>query len=129
MWLPNRWLVRSGRPVGVAHVLKQGCQLRLGWGGRPDVYVAAQVLSAMTPAALEVSLRAAAHAEAERAELDALWHKRLERAQYAADRARRQRTVRQLMPDFSLRLGEAGWSQPRRRATGAVGRTSPVLSR
>jgi DNA invertase Pin-like site-specific DNA recombinase len=55
-----------------------------------DAYVATQVLEAMAPATLEVCIQAAARAEAERAELDALWRQRLERVRYAADRARRQ---------------------------------------
>ncbi|MDT3447061.1 zinc ribbon domain-containing protein, partial [Pseudofrankia sp. BMG5.37] len=55
-----------------------------------DRYVTGQLLDAVAPAALEVSLTAAAHAEADRAELDTLWRQRLERARYTADRARRQ---------------------------------------
>src|SRR5215813_4935397 len=55
-----------------------------------DAYVTGQVLAAVTPAALEVSMAAAGQAEAERASLDRLWRQRLERARYAADRARRQ---------------------------------------
>src|SRR6266851_5391089 len=55
-----------------------------------DDYVARQVLDAVAPAALEVSMAAAAHAENERAALDKLWRQRVERGRYAADRARRQ---------------------------------------
>src|SRR3954447_15444873 len=55
-----------------------------------DAYITEQVLAAVAPAALEVSLAAAGQAEAERAALDRLWRQRLERADYAADRARRQ---------------------------------------
>lgn len=55
-----------------------------------DAYVTAQALAAVAPAALEVSLHAASHAEAERADLDRLWCQRLERARHAAQRARRQ---------------------------------------
>src|SRR5260370_29067221 len=54
-----------------------------------DAYVAGQVLEAVAPAAVEVSLAAAAQAEDERAMLDKLWRQRLERARYAAGRARR----------------------------------------
>jgi DNA invertase Pin-like site-specific DNA recombinase len=54
-----------------------------------DDYVTAQVLRALEPAALELSLAAAAHLEQDRADLDALWQHRLERAQFDADRARR----------------------------------------
>jgi DNA invertase Pin-like site-specific DNA recombinase len=81
-----------------------------------DDYVTRQVLAAVAPAALEVSLSAAAQAEAERATLDTLWHQRVERARYAADRARRQYqlaepenrlVVRQLEKDWETALVEA----------------------
>ena len=55
-----------------------------------DRLVTQQVLAALAPAALELSLEAAAHVERERAELDQLWRQRLERAAYQTDRARRQ---------------------------------------
>ena len=69
-------------------------QVNYGTGGRCqhiagaalDDYVAGQVLDAVAPAALEVSMAAAAQAEDERAMLDKLWRQRLERARYAADR-------------------------------------------
>jgi DNA invertase Pin-like site-specific DNA recombinase len=81
-----------------------------------DRYITSQVLDAIAPAALEVSLHAAGQAEAERAELDKLWRQRVERARYAADRARRQYTlaepenrlvVRQLEKDWEAALAEA----------------------
>ena len=92
-------------------------QANYGTGGRCqhiagpalDAYVAGQVLEAVTPAALEVSMAAAAQAEDERAMLGKLWQQRLERARYAADRARRQYqlaepenrlVVRQLEADY-----------------------------
>jgi hypothetical protein len=74
------------------------------------------VLAAVAPAALEVSLAAADQAEAERAALDRLWRQRLERAGYAADRARRQYQLtepenrlvaRQLERDWEAALAEA----------------------
>jgi hypothetical protein len=55
-----------------------------------DAHVASLVLRALEPAALEVSLAVAADLEAERAGLEAHWQKRLERAQFEADRALRQ---------------------------------------
>lgn len=55
-----------------------------------DAYVTGQVLAAITPAAIEVSLRAAEQVEAEHTELDNLWRHRVERAEQDADRARRQ---------------------------------------
>ena len=80
-----------------------------------DAYVTGQVLEAVAPAALEVSLAAAAQAEAERAMLDKLWRQRIERARYAADRARRQYQLaepenrlvaRQLETDWEAALAE-----------------------
>ncbi len=44
-----------------------------------DQYVRAQVLAALQPAALELSLEAASHLEQQRADLDRLWQQRLER--------------------------------------------------
>ncbi len=82
-----------------------------------DAYVARQVLDAVAPAALEVSMAAAAQAEDERAALDKLWRQRIERARYAADRARRQYQLadpenrlvtRQLEADWEAALAEAG---------------------
>jgi len=55
-----------------------------------DDYVVAQVLSALAPAALELSVTAAGQVEARRAEVDRIWQQRLERADFACDRARRQ---------------------------------------
>ena len=82
-----------------------------------DDYVARQVLDAAAPAALEVSMAAAAHAENERAALDKLWRQRVERGRYAAGRARRQYQLadpenrlvtRQLEADWESALAEAG---------------------
>ena len=82
-----------------------------------DAHVAGQVLEAVAPAAVEVSLAAAAQAEDERAMLDKLWQQRLERARYAAGRARRRQyqladpenrlVVRQLEADWEAALAEA----------------------
>jgi DNA invertase Pin-like site-specific DNA recombinase len=55
-----------------------------------DDTVARLALEALAPAALEVSLKVAREVEQERAERDALWQKRLERARYEAQRAERQ---------------------------------------
>ena len=59
-------------------------------GAGLDQFVSQQVLAALAPAALELSLEAAAHLERERAELAQLWQQRLERAAYEAERAARQ---------------------------------------
>ena len=55
-----------------------------------DDHVVAQVLSALAPAALELSVTAAAQVEGRRAEVDRIWRQRLERAEFVCDRARRQ---------------------------------------
>jgi hypothetical protein len=81
-----------------------------------DRYVTGQVLTAITPAALQVSLQAAAQAEADRAWLDLLWRQRRERAGFGVDRARRQYqlaepenrlVVRQLERDWETALADA----------------------
>jgi DNA invertase Pin-like site-specific DNA recombinase len=80
-----------------------------------DAYVTDLLLAAMAPAALEVSLAAAEQAGAQRAEVDRIWRQRLERAEFAADRARRQYqlaepenrlVVRQLEKDWETALAE-----------------------
>ncbi len=55
-----------------------------------DAFVAEQVLRALEPAALEISLQAAEDVEAERQQLHRHWQQRLERAQYQVERAARQ---------------------------------------
>jgi len=55
-----------------------------------DEVVEALLLRALEPAALEASLLAAARVEQERAREEELWQRRLERAHYEAERARRQ---------------------------------------
>jgi hypothetical protein len=54
-----------------------------------DQCVAEQVLAALQPAALALSLEAMQQLERERADLDRLWQQRRERAAYEAERARR----------------------------------------
>jgi len=89
------------------------CQQLAGPG--VDAYVTGLLLQAMAPAALEVSLAAAGQAEAQRAQVDRIWRQRLERADYQADRARRQYqlaepenrlVVRQLERDWEAALAE-----------------------
>jgi DNA invertase Pin-like site-specific DNA recombinase len=82
-----------------------------------DGYVTSQVLEAVAPAALQVSIAAASQAEDERVMLGKLWRQRVDRARYAADRARRQYQLaepenrlvtRQLEADWEAALAEAG---------------------
>jgi len=76
-----------------------------------DSYLTAQVLSALAPAALEVSIQAAAQAEHERAGLDTLWRQRLERADHTADRARRQYQLTEPENRLVARQLEKDWEQ------------------
>ncbi len=54
-----------------------------------DEYVSQQVLQALEPIALELSLQAETQLEQERLELDKLWQQRVERADFEAQRAGR----------------------------------------
>jgi DNA invertase Pin-like site-specific DNA recombinase len=94
-----------------------GARLRVGYGGRSaqarytckklsddyvyrscqhvaapplDAFVSGLALEVLAPAALELSLAAAANLERERGRLDDQWRQRQERARYEAERARRQ---------------------------------------
>jgi hypothetical protein len=59
-------------------------------GGPLDELVGRQVLRALEPAAVELSLRAVGDVQAERDRLDRQWRLRLERSRYEAERAARQ---------------------------------------
>ena len=93
-----------------------------------DAYIAGQVLDAVAPAALEVSMAAAALAEDERAALDKLWRQRLERARYAADRARRQYQLAEPENRLVTRQLEAEWERHARR-DGEAGSGLPAVHR
>jgi len=67
----------------------QGNRCRSLAGTSLDSFVAEQILKALEPASLELSLKAAANLEQERADLDKLWQQRVERASYDAERASR----------------------------------------
>ncbi len=80
-----------------------------------DTHVTGLLLQAMAPAALEVSLAAATQVQTQREQVDRIWRQRLERAGFAADRARRQYqlaepenrlVVRQLEKDWEAALAE-----------------------
>jgi hypothetical protein len=84
-------------------------------GSCVDGHVTGLLLDALAPAALEVSLAAAEQAGARRAQVDQIWRQRLERAEFAADRARRQYQLtepenrlvaRQLEKDWEAALAE-----------------------
>jgi DNA invertase Pin-like site-specific DNA recombinase len=74
-----------------------------------DAWVTGQVLEAVAPAAVEVSMAAAAQAEDERAMLGKLWRQRIERARYAAGRARRQYQLAEPENRLVVRQLETGW--------------------
>ena len=74
------------------------CRERVDYGGELcqslsgrclDQFITQQVLQALEPAALEVSLATATHLEQDRLALDSLWQNRLERARFEAERAGR----------------------------------------
>jgi hypothetical protein len=78
-------------------------------GACVDALVTGQVLAALTPAAVEVSLRAAEQMTAERAQLERIWQQRLERAQLAVDRARRCYRLAEPENRLVVRQLEADW--------------------
>ncbi len=85
------------------------CQALSGAG--VDTFVTEQVLAALAPAAVEVSLRAAEQVAAERAELERIWAQRLERAAIAADRARRCYQLAEPENRLVVRQLEQAWEQ------------------
>lgn len=87
----------------------QRCQTIAGPG--LDARVVAQVMAAIEPAGLEVSLKAAEQAEAQRTVLDSLWRQRLERSRYAADRTRRQYQLAEPENRLVVRQLEKDWEQ------------------
>lgn len=80
-------------------------------GREVEQLVAEQILVALEPASLELSLAAADRIEGERAELERHWHLRLERARQNADRAFRQYDA--VEPENRLvgRTLESRWEQ------------------
>jgi DNA invertase Pin-like site-specific DNA recombinase len=78
-------------------------------GACVDALVTRQVLAALTPAAVEVSLQAAQQLSAERVELERIWQQRLERAAIAADRARRCYRLAEPENRLVVRQLEADW--------------------
>jgi DNA invertase Pin-like site-specific DNA recombinase len=88
------------------------------YGGRPcqqlagaclDDWVTGLVLTALAPAALELSLTAAERLEHDRAAVDKIWRQRLERADYEVDRARRCYRLAEPENRLVVRQLEADW--------------------
>ena len=73
--------------------------------------MAGQVLRALEPAALELSLRAVADAERERGRLARHWEQRLERARHDAERAARQYHAAEPEHRLVARERERRWEQ------------------
>jgi DNA invertase Pin-like site-specific DNA recombinase len=80
-------------------------------GGPLDAFVSALVLQALEPAALEVSLQVAADVEAQRHKLHQHWQQRLERAQYAVERADRQYSAVEPENRLVARTLERQWEE------------------
>jgi hypothetical protein len=81
-----------------------------------DDEVVRLALRALEPSALEVSLQVAADWKKERDEIEAQWHYRLQRADYEADRARRQYDAVEPENRLVCRTLEAAWEQKLRAA-------------
>lgn len=76
-----------------------------------DQFVVQQVLAALEPAVLELSLTAAQQLERERADLDRLWQQRRERAAYTAERAGRQYRLAEPENRLVVRQLEREWEE------------------
>jgi DNA invertase Pin-like site-specific DNA recombinase len=81
-----------------------------------DAEVSRLALLALAPAAVDVSLRAAADLEQRHAQAIRLWDQRLERADYEADRARRQHAAVEPENRLVARTLEAAWEEKLRTA-------------
>jgi DNA invertase Pin-like site-specific DNA recombinase len=80
-------------------------------GARLEQLVEEQVVQVVTPAGLELSLRAAQNWERERAALDRHWQLRLERSRQAADRAFRQYDAVEPEDRLVARTLERAWEK------------------
>ncbi len=80
-------------------------------GACVDAFVTAHVLAALAPAALQVSIRAAEHVQAQRAQLEKIWSQRLERVAISADRARRCYRLAEPENRLVVRQLEKDWEQ------------------
>jgi DNA invertase Pin-like site-specific DNA recombinase len=113
----QRMVVSYGGPAS----LRYGCcramveyaePLCQGLAGRVlDDLVAAQVLAALEPAALELSLAAADDIQQERARLHRNWQQQLERARYQAERAQRQHDAVEPENRLVVRELERRWEE------------------
>ncbi|WP_165036637.1 zinc ribbon domain-containing protein [Candidatus Protofrankia californiensis] len=74
-----------------------------------DAHVVEQVLAALAPAAVELSVQATGQIEQRRLALDRLWRQRLERAEQACARARRQYEQAESENRLVVRQLESDW--------------------
>lgn len=80
--------------------------------GQPvDRWVVEQVLEALKPASLEVSLATLQHLEQDRKDLEKLWRQRLERAHFEAERCRRQYVLVEPENRLVARTLEKEWEE------------------
>lgn len=80
-------------------------------GGALDDLIVNQVLSALEPSALDVSLKIAEDIETERKSLSTHWEKQLERAKYEVDRAYRQYNASEPENRLVTRTLEKKWEE------------------
>jgi hypothetical protein len=76
-----------------------------------DPFVSQEILTALAPAALELSLTATERLEQERAELDRLWQQRRDRAAYEVERAARQYQLVEPENRLVARTLERAWEE------------------
>ncbi len=76
-----------------------------------DAFVTDQVLAALSPAAVEVSIQAVRQALADRAAIEKVWQQRRERARQDADRARRCYRLAEPENRLVVRQLEKDWEQ------------------
>jgi hypothetical protein len=95
--------------TGMVEYAQPSCQSLVG--RILDGWVGQQVLAALEPAALEVSLKAIEDVEAERAQLHRHWQQRLERARHEAERAQRQYDAIEPENRVVARTLERQWEQ------------------
>jgi DNA invertase Pin-like site-specific DNA recombinase len=106
---------------GILTCGKCGCRMIVGYqgkplcqslaGGRLDALVSEQVLAALEPASLELSLQAAEDIEKERGRLHRHWKQQLERVRYDTERAARQYQVVEPENRLVARELESQWEQ------------------
>jgi DNA invertase Pin-like site-specific DNA recombinase len=85
------------------------CQAMAGTG--IDAYLTGQVLDALAPAAVEVSLHAAEQVQTDRTRVDRIWRQRLERTGIEVDRARRSYRLAEPENRLVVRQLEHDWEQ------------------